>query len=536
MRIFILILFLLPTISFAQKKDYKTYDKAVKYYNEGNNEKAKKLAFKILDKSAEWNKPNLLLASIFASEKNIEKAAEFLLNVYSEDNPDDVKGIEVVADLYYTNGYYSDALYYLESTLNHGDDKYQIVSMATSLKMKSCKFAIEAIKNPTDIEFNNIGALINSEMSEYVNAISVDGEKLLFTRRIEANKERDQEDLFLYDISEQSVSSLPFNTEYNEGAITVSADGSMYVYTACDRVNSIGGCDLYIRQYSDKNGWTKEYNLGKNVNSKKWESQACFSPDGKYLYFISSRNGGEGQEDIWRSEITKEGFLKAENLGSSINTSKAEMSPFLHPDNLTLYFASEGHVGMGSDDLFLSRRTKTDEQWNTPKNMGFPINTHNSENSLIVASDGKTAYYTSDKSGHGQEDIFVFELPKQVQAEQISNLEKEIISQKAGEEVVLQNVSFASNSAEINSASYIELDNLIDYLIKNPNLKIEIQGHTDDVGSEFDNQRLSEKRAKVVYEYLSSKVANTLSFKGYGEIQPLGENKAENRRSSFVIQ
>jgi outer membrane protein OmpA-like peptidoglycan-associated protein len=254
------------------------------------------------------------------------------------------------------------------------------------------------------------------------------------------------------------------------------------------------------------------------------------------LYFISSRNGGEGQEDIWRSSITKEGFLKAENLGSSINTSKAEMSPFLHPDNLTLYFASEGHVGMGSDDLFLSRRTKTDAQWNTPKNMGFPINTHNSENSLIVASDGKTAYFTSDKSGHGQEDIFIFELPKQVQAEQISNLEQEIISQNAGEEVVLKNVSFASNSAEINSVSYIELDNLIEYLIKNPNLKIEIQGHTDDVGSEFDNQRLSEKRAKVVFEYLSSKVANSLTFKGYGEIHPLGENKAENRRSSFVIQ
>ena len=72
MRIFILILFLLPTISFAQKNDYKTYDKAVKYYNEGNIEKAKKLAFKILDKSADWNKPNLLIASIFASEKNIQ--------------------------------------------------------------------------------------------------------------------------------------------------------------------------------------------------------------------------------------------------------------------------------------------------------------------------------------------------------------------------------------------------------------------------------------------------------------------------------
>ena len=101
-----------------------------------------------------------MLASIFASEKNIEKAAEFLLNVYSENNPKDVKGIEVVADLYYTNGYYSDALYFIESTLSHKEEKNKIVSMATSLKIKSCRFAIEAIKNPNDIEFNNIGKTI----------------------------------------------------------------------------------------------------------------------------------------------------------------------------------------------------------------------------------------------------------------------------------------------------------------------------------------------------------------------------------------
>ena len=537
MRIFILILFLLPNITFAQKKDYKTYDKAVKYYNEGNNEKAKKLAFKILDKNAEWNKPNLLLASIFASENNIDKAAEFLLNVYSEDNPKDVEGIEVIADLYYTNGYYSDALYYLESNLNHGADKYQIVSMATSLKIKSCKFAIEAIKNPTDIEFNNIGALINSEMSEYVNAISIDAEKLLFTRRIEANKERDQEDLFLYDIIDQSVSSLPFNTEYNEGAITVSTDGSMYVYTACDRVNSIGGCDLYIRQYSDENGWTKEYNLGKNVNSKMWESQACFSPDGKYLYFISNKKGGFGKEDIWRSEINENGFfLPAVNLGTKINTAQAEMSPFLHPDNLTLYFASQGHIGMGGFDLFVSRRSNSTNDWSSPLNMGYPLNTHNSENSLIVAKNGKTAYYTSDNYGFGQEDIFVFELPENMQAEEVSALEVNILTQKVGDEVVLKNVTFATNSFALEENSYAELKLLITYLKKNPNLQIEIQGHTDDVGSKIDNQILSEQRAKVVFEYLSAEVENKLTYKGFGESQPLAEDKGENRRTSFVIK
>ena len=251
---------------------------------------------------------------------------------------------------------------------------------------------------------------------------------------------------------------------------------------------------------------------------------------------VHGASGGEGQEDIWRSEITKEGFLKAENLGSSINTSKSEMSPFLHHDNLTLYFASDGHVGMGSNDLFLSRRTKTDDQWSDPKNMGFPINTHNSENSLIVASDGKTAYYSSDKSGHGQEDIFVFELPKNMQAEEVSALEVDILTKETGEEVVLKNVTFASNSFALEERSFSELNLLINCLQKNPNLEIEIQGHTDDVGSKIANQTLSVQRAKVVFEYLSTKVVNKLSYKGFGESRPKGKDKGQNRRTSFVIK
>ena len=117
MKRFILLLFLIPILVFSQEKDYKTYDKAVKSFNAGNNEKAKKLVFKVLDKNAEWSKPNLLLASIYATESNIEKAAEFLLNVYSEEKAEDVKGIEILANLYYSNAYYSDALYYYESIL-----------------------------------------------------------------------------------------------------------------------------------------------------------------------------------------------------------------------------------------------------------------------------------------------------------------------------------------------------------------------------------------------------------------------------------
>ena len=254
------------------------------------------------------------------------------------------------------------------------------------------------------------------------------------------------------------------------------------------------------------------------------------------MYFISNRSGGYGKEDVWRSEITKKGFMPAENLGSSINTNQVEMSPFLHPDNLTLYFASDGHIGMGDDDLFVSRRVNAQEDWDIPENMGYPINTQNSENSLIVSSDGKTAYYTSDISGFGKEDIFQFELPENLQAEPLADLELDIITNKAGEEVILKNVTFESNSFALEESSFAELDKLIAYLQKNPNLQIEIQGHTDNVGNETDNQILSQQRAKVVFEYLSAKLENKLTYKGFGESQPLAEDNDKNRRTSFVIK
>jgi outer membrane protein OmpA-like peptidoglycan-associated protein len=152
-----------------------------------------------------------------------------------------------------------------------------------------------------------------------------------------------------------------------------------------------------------------------------------------------------------------------------------------------------------------------------------------------VASNGKTAYYTSDFSGFGKEDILQFDLPEHLQAEPLEELEIEIITQQVGEEVILKNVSFESNSYALEETSFIELDKLIAYLKKNPNLQIEIQGHTDDVGNEIENQRLSEQRANVVFVYLSPKVNNTLRHKGFGESQPLGDNRKINRRTSFVI-
>jgi len=532
MRRFFLILLLIPIVSFAQKKDYKSFDKAVKYNNDGNIEKAIRFANKALEHSPDWSNPNLLLASIYANDKQIELAVDYLLKIYNENDPKDIKGIEQVIELYYSNGFYNEALFYAGKIISLDTNKYKITTKIDRY-VDNCRFAIEALKNTIELDPVNLGDKINSEFEEYLPAISIDGKTLVYSRRLNINNVL-QEDFYISEIDEnnQWSQSYPFdilNTLGNEGAFSFSADKEMAVFTACDREDILGRCDLYLFI----NGLS--YNAGKIINSKEWDSQGCFSPDGRYLYFVSSRKGGYGGRDIWRAEITKDGFLSPENLGPEINTKFDEMSPFLHPDNLTLYFASDGHIGMGGYDMFMCRRVSSVDKWSQPKNMGYPINSFNTENSLIVASNGRTAYYTSNINGFGMEDIFMFELPESVQAEEITTLEMGIITAKSGEEVILKNVSFASNSAEIDAISFDELDKLITYLKKNPHINIEIQGHTDNVGSKVDNQILSERRARVVFDYLNTKVRNKLIYKGFGESNPISDNKKTNRRTSFVI-
>ena len=533
----ILILFFLPFFCLAQNKDYKNFDKALKYSEQGNLEKAVKYANKALKNNPDWNQPNLLLASIYANNNQIELAADYLLKVYDVDNRDDFKGIEQIFNLYYSNGFYDKALFFADK-LAHFNNKFRI-SKDIDRKVKNCKFAIKSIKNPFDFNPINLGKNINSNYEEYLPAISVDGKKLVFSRRY-LKGDFLQEDFF---ISEKSQTgswsvSIPYdnnlNTDGNEGAFSFSPNTEKVVFTACDRLDGLGRCDLYL--YVDG----KIFNAGETLNSKEWDSQGCFSPDGKYLYFVSTREGGYGGKDIWRSKIFNNTFLDPENMGPIINTKFDEMSPFLHPDNLTLYFASNGHVGMGDYDLFISRRKTTVNSWGLPKNMGYPINTHNTENSLIVSTDGKTAYFASNQSGFGKEDIFQFELSEDLQAESLDNLEIDIITKKMGDEIILKNVIFTTNSFSLEESSFLELDKLIVYLKKNPSLEIEIQGHTDDVGNDLENQILSERRAYVVYEYLSSKVNNRLKHKGFGESVPLKSNTSEegraiNRRTSFII-
>ena len=244
------------------------------------------------------------------------------------------------------------------------------------------------------------------------------------------------------------------------------------------------------------------------------------------------------------SNITKNGFSKAYNAGPIINTDKDEMSPFIHSDNLNLYFSSKGHVGMGNYDLFVSKRKNIYSDWEKPNNLGYPINDHKSQNSLVVSSDGKTAYFNSSFEGFGSDDIFYFKLPENVQAKQLNNIELDIIISKPGEEIVLNNVQFSNNSYELNEMSKNELDKLSNYLIKY-NINIQIEGHTDSNGDSALNLILSENRAKSTAQYVISKGIdeNRISGVGKGENEPViecsgscsNEDHRTNRRSEFII-
>src|SRR4029079_10361697 len=136
----------------------------------------------------------------------------------------------------------------------------------------------------------------------------------------------------------------------------------------------------------------------------------CLSPDKMDLYFASGRAGGFGGSDIYVSHRLPNGkWSAAENLGPDINTVGDESCPFIHADNHTLYFTSNGHPGYGDDDLFLVRKGPK-EQWSIAENLGYPINTIENEGSLVIAADGFTAYYASDRSdSRGGLDLYTFE-------------------------------------------------------------------------------------------------------------------------------
>lgn len=283
----------------------------------------------------------------------------------------------------------------------------------------SATFALEAIKNPVPFAPQNMGAQINTEHLEYLPSLSADGKTLIYTSRRLTGDQTDEDFFVSYkeDGAWTKGARLQgyLNTELNEGAQCITADGKKLYFTACHREDGFGSCDIYESYYLGNGKWGKAKNLGSAINSPVWESQPSISPDGKDLYFVRGKDSFGGVKNIWVSHLRQDGtWTKAMPLPENINTQFEEEAPFMYFDNETLFFTSDGHPGFGRKDFFYTKK-QPDGSWGTPVNLGYPINTHRNEFSLVIGPDGFTTIFASNRAegSNGDLDLFWFEMPKE---------------------------------------------------------------------------------------------------------------------------
>ncbi len=299
------------------------------------------------------------------------------------------------------------------------------------------RFGLVAKANRVPFEPINLGDAVNGPYMEYFPAVTADGNELIFTRNM-PNGRALREDFYISRGGEGNWSLVEpmgqnVNSDGNEGALCISADGNVAVFTACMRDDGQGSCDLYMT-IRENGVWGKPFNLGYPINTEAWESQPSLSPDGRTIYFTSNRSGGHGGKDLWSSTFEGKGeWGDPVNLGDSINTKGDEITPFMHWDGRSLFFASTGHPGIGDFDMYRSLRLD-EHHWSAPQNLGYPINSVREENGLIVAPDGKTAYYSREgyADSRGMLDLYRFELPKKVRATPIAYVKGFITDEKTG--------------------------------------------------------------------------------------------------------
>ncbi len=367
-------------------------------------------AIELLEKAIEidqsYGEPYLALAGIYQLYQQQEKVLLYY-NRYSEVTPAEKinpKLWERIAELNFRFGEYKEAA----QAINH-------IQSPDSVLKTSIDFSISETENEEFIFLENLPDAINAYQLQYFPVITVDENTIIYTKR-NSNSPSSDEDIVISKklngewIPSQSISTL-INSEYNEGACSISADGRMLVFTSCEGRPSFGNCDLYV-SYKVGHNWSKPENMGKEINSSYWDSQPALSADGRIIYFSSNRSGGYGKRDIWMSRFIGETWTEPENLGSKINTSGDEITPYIHVNSKTLFFASDGHVGLGGFDLYLSERI--DSVWALPTNLGYPINTNNDEISVIINSKGTHGYYALETSNNGvvsKSEIVKFRFP-----------------------------------------------------------------------------------------------------------------------------
>ncbi|MFC1729740.1 OmpA family protein [candidate division KSB1 bacterium] len=442
--VFLLFLIFIPFNSFSQdddcyqsesKKVLNLYDQAIEHYRHKRFIDANGLLKQVIKIEPEFVDPYYVLAMINIERKkyNVLAAEKYLIKVIELCPLYDIDAYYWLGSIYYGAEKWDLASRYLKEYLKDVsliDDDGRLVEAKNMLKY--AEFNRDFFSNP--VPFNpRIVDGISTSADEYLVIISPDGELALYTRGMKVGPNKNEliqkeryKEMFC---SSQKLNDkfdkggpldYPFNQFENEGGATISIDNKTLYYSVAKYESGYLNTDIYYTENLD-GYWSDIESIGDEVNlSNAWDTQPTITSDGKTLYFVSDRPGGYGGYDIWMTKKGENGsWSKPKNMGPTINTSKNEKSPFIHSDNQTLYFASDGWIGLGGYDIFFIRLNQ-EKPWSKPMNIGYPINTKDDESSFFVSTNGHFGYFASNKLNEmGGWDLFSFDLYEDARPEQV---------------------------------------------------------------------------------------------------------------------
>ena len=476
----------------------------------------------------------------------------------------------------------------------------------------------------------NLGLNVNSASSELIPLYSSNSNELYFTRVYHEENLGEEKNSNIWvskfngeDFEDTKIVPGKINNNFHNFALSLSQDGNSMLLG--NEYNSDGSMKSGLSMtYKAGSDWTFPAKLIiEGYENENATPSYCLGTDGKTLLLSLNNSESIGGNDLFVSFKRKSKWTKPINLGDMINTADDEITPFLAPDNKTIYFSSKGYPGFGLMDIFYSiRLDDTWQKWSEPVNMGSKINSYGWEQNFVVDQKNRKAYFVGTEESYGAEDIFSIDLPKVYKPLSVVRINGKVINDKTneplaaeiiyqnlnsgevigtaqsnkltgefslslplgtnysiiskaenyisvsenidtrkiknakkmkldilmvpiekGQKVRLNNIFFQTGSFDLLPDSFTELDRVVELLQENIDLKIEIQGHTDDVGSPENNLQLSKNRARSVANYILSKgiEPSRISQKGFGESKPIKNSTSPvarklNRRVEFEIK
>lgn len=639
----------------SSRRALRNFENAIELLNSRNLNEAEKVLLEIVENNEEFTEAWIALSEVYytrymnASSINAEKRfyRNYINCVYkiNETCPhfNNYEAKFILGSYLLSNNERKEAKRFFKSFLEKGDSTSNLHSRAQQQYDYLVKY-FDLVNNPVPFEPVIVEG-VSTVDDDYLPLISPDGSKAFYVRAYMKrplgsiyHEQFVEEFTVAYSLDKEGIKFTdgeamphPFNQGQNQGAATITIDNRKMYIAICEFVSrDYESCNIHVTRRIN-NSWTDFQQLGPNINGRfTWESQPSISADGRTLYFSSIRETNTDfdpnfpNSDIYYSVKDDDGnWGPAKNMGTVINTPGNEKTPFIHSDSQTLYFASDGHPGLGGYDIFYSQYREG--EWSEPKNIGYPINTAYDDLGLIVSTSGEKAYFASNKlKGLGGWDIYAFDLYEEARPERVFfasgqitdehgygmsnarleikntrtqeinhgivnaddgnyaiavtmdsnenddylmvvkseghlftsklinpieeevftpvNIDFEVRPIEVGQVVELNDIYFATASFEINQKSLAVLNSFIEFLQENQFIRIKLSGHTDSIGDFDMNMRLSENRAKAVYDYLVGNGINPnrLEYRGFGETRPVASNeteegRAKNRRTEFKI-